>query len=74
VHASVTRLQWVVDAYNLAFAGTLLTAGALGDRLGGRAMLAFGFTFFGAAELISAASLSAWASPSSRASPASAPR
>jgi DHA2 family methylenomycin A resistance protein-like MFS transporter len=56
----VSALQWVVDAYNLAFAGTLLTAGALGDRLGGRGVLAAGFAVFGAASLLSAAAPGAW--------------
>ena len=34
--ADVSRLQWVVDAYTLVFAGLLLLAGALGDRYGRR--------------------------------------
>ena len=32
--ASVSELQWIVDAYSLVFAGLLLAAGGLGDRLG----------------------------------------
>lgn len=44
--ASVAGLQWVVDAYTLAFASLLLTAGALGDRLGARRVFASGFTVF----------------------------
>jgi MFS transporter, DHA2 family, methylenomycin A resistance protein len=59
--AGVSALQWVVDAYNLAFAATLLTAGALGDRLGGRSVLAAGFGVFGAASLLSVAAPTAWA-------------
>ena len=31
---SVAELQWVVTAYTIAFAAFILTAGALGDRLG----------------------------------------
>jgi DHA2 family methylenomycin A resistance protein-like MFS transporter len=58
--AGVSALQWVVDAYNLAFAATLLTAGALGDRVGGRGVLAAGFGVFGAASLLSAAAPAAW--------------
>src|SRR3981081_2784176 len=58
--AGAAALQWVVDAYNLAFAGTLLTAGALGDRLGGRGVLAAGFAVFGVASLLSAAAPGAW--------------
>src|SRR4051794_41865671 len=36
LHASLSSLQWVVDAYALTLAAFLLTAGALGDRLGRR--------------------------------------
>ena len=32
--ASNAGLEWIVDAYNLVFAGFLLTAGSLGDRIG----------------------------------------
>jgi EmrB/QacA subfamily drug resistance transporter len=34
LHASFTRLQWVVDAYALTLAATILNAGSLGDLLG----------------------------------------
>ena len=34
--ASLSSLQWVVDAYSLTLAAFLLTAGSLGDRLGRR--------------------------------------
>ncbi len=33
LHASLSSLQWVVDAYSLMLASFLLTAGSLGDRL-----------------------------------------
>jgi MFS family permease len=33
---SVTGLQWVVDAYTLAFAAAMLSAGVIGDLLGAR--------------------------------------
>src|SRR4051812_49868972 len=33
LHAGLSGLQWVVDAYTLALASTVLTAGALADRL-----------------------------------------
>ena len=36
--ASLTDLQWFVNAYTLPFAAFLLTAAALGDRLGRRRM------------------------------------
>lgn len=45
--ATPTELQWVVDAYALVFAGLLLPAGALGDRLGRRRILLVGLVIFG---------------------------
>ncbi|MGF1236651.1 hypothetical protein ACQSME_05235 [Streptomyces sp. 2-6] len=33
---SVTGIQWITDGYTLAFAGLLMTGGALGHRLGDR--------------------------------------
>ena len=37
--ASTRELQWIVDAYTLAFAALVLAAGSLGDRIGRREML-----------------------------------
>jgi EmrB/QacA subfamily drug resistance transporter len=54
--ASASELQWIVDGYLLVFAGLLLTAGGLGDRLGRRRALLFGLVLFGLASV--AASLS----------------
>jgi EmrB/QacA subfamily drug resistance transporter len=44
--ASFAELQWVIDAYALTLAATLLTAGALADRLGRRAVFAAGLLGF----------------------------
>lgn len=44
--APVASLQWVVDAYTLAFAVLLLSAGALADRLGARRVYVAGFALF----------------------------
>ena len=49
--ASVTQLQWVVDAYTLGFAALLLSAGVLVDRLGARRVFIAGFVGFAAASL-----------------------
>jgi len=46
--ASVSQLQWMVDAYILIYAGLLLVAGALSDRYGRRLMLVIGLGLFGA--------------------------
>jgi EmrB/QacA subfamily drug resistance transporter len=45
-HASMSQLQWVVDAYALVFAGLLLPAGALGDRYGRKPVLVAGLLVF----------------------------
>src|SRR5512135_2073729 len=45
----VSELQWVVNAYTIAFAAFILTAGALGDRLGARRIFMIGFALFTAA-------------------------
>ena len=57
--ASVGALQWVVDAYTLAFAVTMLSAGALGDRLGVRRGFQLGLGVFGVASLACALAPSA---------------
>src|SRR4051794_41663260 len=46
LHASLSSLQWVVDAYSLMLAAFLLTAGSLGDRLGRRRVFTIGFGIF----------------------------
>jgi MFS transporter, DHA2 family, methylenomycin A resistance protein len=47
----VSELQWVVSAYTIAFAAFILTAGALGDRIGAKRMFTAGFAIFTAASL-----------------------
>ncbi|MFT3865135.1 MAG: MFS transporter [Solirubrobacterales bacterium] len=49
--ASISSLQWVVDAYSLALAAVLLTAGSIGDRFGRRRVFTCGFALFTAASL-----------------------
>src|SRR5436190_2135628 len=44
--ASVSQLEWTINAYNLAFAVTLITAAALGDRFGRRRLYAAGLAAF----------------------------
>jgi DHA2 family methylenomycin A resistance protein-like MFS transporter len=47
----VSELQWVVSAYTIAFAAFILTAGALGDRIGAKRVFMAGFAIFTAASL-----------------------
>ena len=51
LHAGVAGLQWVVDAYALAFAVLLLSMGYLGDRLGARRVYLGGMLLFALASI-----------------------
>jgi len=52
LHAGLTGLQWVVDAYSLTLAALILTAGALADRYGRRLVFTLGVALFSAASLL----------------------
>jgi len=54
MHASSSELQWIVDAYSVVFAGLLLVAGSLGDRLGRKRVLMTGLFVFAAGSATSA--------------------
>ena len=54
LQASVSQMQWVVDAYNLAYASLLLTGGTLGDLYGRRRIFLFGIVLFTGGTLVSA--------------------
>ena len=47
----ISELQWVVSTYTIAFAALILTAGALGDRIGAKRMFMAGFSVFTVASL-----------------------
>jgi EmrB/QacA subfamily drug resistance transporter len=51
LNASLSSLQWVVDAYALTLASFLLVFGSLGDRLGRRRIFVYGFGIFTLASL-----------------------
>ncbi|HWI73333.1 MAG TPA: MFS transporter [Baekduia sp.] len=50
----LSGLQWIVDAYTLALASTVLTAGALADRFGRRRLFTIGLSIFTVASLLCA--------------------
>src|SRR5215469_2110492 len=52
LHFSGTNLEWVVNAYALAFGGLLLLGGRSGDLLGRRRIFIFGILLFTAASLL----------------------
>ena len=54
LHATSSQLQWIVDAYAIAFAGLLLTLGALGDRVGRKWVFLAGLLVFAAGSAFSA--------------------
>ncbi|HVH51533.1 MAG TPA: DHA2 family efflux MFS transporter permease subunit [Gaiellaceae bacterium] len=59
LHATISQLEWTVNAYTLTFAVLLLTGAALGDRFGRRRLFAFGLLLFTGASAAAALSTSA---------------
>jgi EmrB/QacA subfamily drug resistance transporter len=57
--ASFSDIQWVIDAYALTLASTLLTAGAIADLIGRRVVFAIGLVLFAFTSLLCALSPSA---------------
>lgn len=51
LRAPVSSLQWIVDAYTLAFAVLMLSSGVLGDRFGPRRVFAAGIALFALSSL-----------------------
>src|SRR3954451_10709703 len=50
--ASVSGLQWTVDAYTLVLAGFLVLAGSTADRVGRRRVFQIGLAVFGLGSLL----------------------
>jgi MFS transporter, DHA2 family, multidrug resistance protein len=53
------QLLWIIDIYGFLVAGSLITMGTLGDRIGRRRLLLTGAAAFGVASLLAAFSTSA---------------
>lgn len=60
LNASLSDLQWFVNAYTLSFASLLLTASALGDRFGRRRIFLVGIALFTAASAACALATEPW--------------
>src|SRR5688500_8120756 len=56
---SSTQLLWIIDIYGFLVAGSLITMGALGDRIGRRRLLLIGAAAFGATSVLAAFAASA---------------
>jgi DHA2 family multidrug resistance protein-like MFS transporter len=56
---SSVQLLWIIDIYGFLVAGSLITAGTLGDRIGRRRLLMIGAAFFGVASILAAFSRTA---------------
>ncbi|MEO5580090.1 MAG: MFS transporter [Gemmatimonadaceae bacterium] len=56
---SSAQLLWIVDIYGFLIAGSLITMGTLGDRIGRRRLLLVGAAFFGGASVLAAFSTNA---------------
>jgi EmrB/QacA subfamily drug resistance transporter len=52
LHAGISGLQWVVNAYTLTLSGFLLLGGSLGDHYGRRRVFVIGVIWFAAASLL----------------------
>jgi EmrB/QacA subfamily drug resistance transporter len=59
LHATISQLEWTVNAYTLTFAVLLLTGAALGDRFGRRRLFTLGLLLFTGASAFAALSTSA---------------
>ena len=56
---SAAQLLWIIDIYGFLVAGSLITMGTLGDRIGRRRLLMIGAAAFGAASIVAALSRTA---------------
>jgi len=54
LHAGVSSLQWVVGAYALTFAGTMLAFGMVGDEFGRKRVMLIGIVIFCGGSIMSA--------------------
>jgi len=54
LHASSVQQLWITDIYGFLMAGSLITMGTLGDRVGRRKLLLIGASLFGLLSILAA--------------------
>jgi EmrB/QacA subfamily drug resistance transporter len=59
LHATITDVQWVVEAYALFLGALMLVGGAMGDQLGRKRVFLFGVVSFTAASILCGVATSA---------------
>src|SRR5438093_3088944 len=52
LHATITDVQWVIEAYALFLGALILVGGSLGDQFGRKRVFLVGVTFFTAASIL----------------------
>src|SRR5580700_10909641 len=58
LHATITDVQWVIEAYALFLGALMLVGGAFGDQLGRKRVFLFGVIAFTAASILCGAATS----------------
>src|ERR1700681_1756183 len=51
LHATITDVQWVIEAYALFLGALILVGGSMGDQFGRKRAFLFGVIFFAAASM-----------------------
>ena len=59
--ATITDVQWVIEAYALMLGGLILVGGSMGDQFGRKRVFLGGVVFFTMASIFCAAAMSPWA-------------
>jgi EmrB/QacA subfamily drug resistance transporter len=52
LHATITDVQWVIEAYALFLGALILVGGSMGDQFGRKRVFLFGVAFFAAASVL----------------------
>src|SRR5712671_5932065 len=52
LHATITDVQWVIEAYALFLGALILVGGSLGDQFGRKRVFLFGVMFFAVASVL----------------------